>query len=149
MLESKYLTQDGIQLFLGIIHKRGFNYLFLDTNADTYVASSEKPGFVENVFMFCGGRQSMIVGEFATTVVKDLLENRNYIEIEDYVDCTDWSKVAVDTPILVKLDNDGDWYRRYFAKYEDGIVYVWGCGATEWTNEGCDPIAYAKAKLAE
>lgn len=149
MLQSTYLTQDGIQLFLNIIHKRGFNYLFLDTNADMYVASSEKPEFVDNVFMFCGGRQSMIVGEFATTVVKDLLENCNYIEIDNYIDCTDWSKVAVDTQILVKDNNDDTWHRRYFAKYQNGIVFAWSCGATEWTNDGCTPVSYDHAKLAK
>lgn len=149
MLESEYLTKDGIKLFLDIIHKQGFNYLFLDTNADMYVESNKKPEFVENVFMFCGGRQSMICEEFATTILKDLLENRNYIEIDDYIDCTDWSKVEVDTPVLVKCDDDSDWNRRYFAKYENGVVYAWSCGATEWTNDGCDPIAYDHAKLAK
>ena len=38
---------------------------------------------------------------------------------------TDWSKVEVDTPILVRADEAIPWARRYFAKYEDGIVYVW------------------------
>lgn len=60
---------------------------------------------------------------------------------------TDWSKVAVDTPILVKRENDEKWYRRHFAKYEDGEVYTWGYGRTSWTGRTMDFWKYAK--LAE
>ena len=34
----------------------------------------------------------------------------------------DWSKVEVDTPVLVKDYEEDDWEREYFAKY-DGKVY--------------------------
>ena len=46
---------------------------------------------------------------------------------------TDWSKGEVDTPILVRQTKDGEWLRRHFAKYEDGIVYTWKDGNTSWT----------------
>ena len=63
---------------------------------------------------------------------------------------TDWSKVEVDTPILVRTDEATQWVRRYFAKYEDGIVYVWNLGRTSWsaTNDK-DVSAWLYAKLAE
>lgn len=44
----------------------------------------------------------------------------------------DWSKVAVDTPVLVSYDGEY-WFNRYFAKYEDGIAYTWANGATSWS----------------
>ena len=60
----------------------------------------------------------------------------------------DWSKVAVDTPILVR-DNVGcDWTKRYFAKYENGQVYAWGDGATSWSSQE-NPVAWTLAKLPE
>ena len=31
----------------------------------------------------------------------------------------DWSKVAVDTPILVRDSEEESWRKRYFAKYEN------------------------------
>lgn len=149
MLESKYLTKDGVELFLSIIYKQGFNYLFLDTNADMYVASNEKPEFVENVFMFCGGRQSMICGGFATTILKDLLENRNYIEIDDYIDYTDWSKVEVDTPVYVRNNDEEDWEKRHFAYFKNGKVYTWSSGTTSWTAVNKDYVfQWEHAKLA-
>ena len=62
----------------------------------------------------------------------------------------DWSKVEVDTPILVRTVEWAEWARRYFAKYEDGMVYVWNLGRTSWaaTNDK-DVSAWPYAKLAE
>lgn len=60
---------------------------------------------------------------------------------------TDWSKVEVDTPILVKYSETGEWTRRYFAKYEDGIVFAWNNGRTSWTEKFM--TEWNCAKLAE
>lgn len=60
----------------------------------------------------------------------------------------DWSKVKVDTPILVSnRKKDGEWYKRYFAKYENGKVYTFSDGCTSWTaNMTC---SWSCAKLYE
>ena len=60
---------------------------------------------------------------------------------------TDWSKVKVDTPILVRDYEDQGWERRHFAKYEDGAIFAWSGGETSWTS-GC-MIRWKYAKLAE
>ena len=59
----------------------------------------------------------------------------------------DWSKVEVDTPILVRQGKNGRWLERHFAKYENGDVYAWVDGQTSWT--GADKIKWKYAKLAE
>ena len=62
----------------------------------------------------------------------------------------DWSKVAVDTPILVRDSREESWRKRYFAKYEDNTVYAWPGGSTSWSTCGSSDIANWKmAKLAE
>ena len=62
----------------------------------------------------------------------------------------DWSKVAVDTPILVKDVKNGEWKRGYFAKYENGEVHTWYHGATSWSVENVGDVSSWKyAKLAE
>ena len=62
----------------------------------------------------------------------------------------DWSKVAVDTPILVKDVKSGEWNRGYFAMYENGTVFTWYHGATSWSAEGDQDIeSWSYAKLAE
>lgn len=68
--------------------------------------------------------------------------------LEDYEEPDpDWSKVAVDTPILVRQGKSGRWFERHFAKYENGDVYAWVDGQTSWT--GADEIKWKYAKLAE
>ena len=62
----------------------------------------------------------------------------------------DWSKVAVDTPILVRGYEEESWKKRHFAKYENGIVYAWSAGSTSWSARMSNDITDWKfAKLAE
>ena len=71
--------------------------------------------------------------------------NSEYVESP-----VDWSKVAVDTPILVKDVKSGEWNRGYFAMYENGTVFTWYHGATSWSAEGdSDITSWKYAKLAE
>ena len=60
----------------------------------------------------------------------------------------DWSKVSVDTPILVRDSKFDGWSQRHFAKYDNGTVYAWSDGRTSWTAYG-KLNAYKYAKLAE
>ena len=61
----------------------------------------------------------------------------------------DWSKVAVDTPILVRDSREEEWRKRYFAKYEDNTVYAWDGGATSWSAYRINVVGWGMAKLAE
>lgn len=61
----------------------------------------------------------------------------------------DWSKVPVDTPILVKNIENSEWLHRHFAKFEDGIVYAWDNGRTSWSLLSDEVIDWKYAKLAE
>lgn len=66
----------------------------------------------------------------------------------------DWSKVKVDTPILVRGDEDEEWMARYFAKFENGVVWSFCDGRTSWSARKNntirkDIISWEYAKLAE
>ena len=61
----------------------------------------------------------------------------------------DWSKVPVDTPILVKDSHDDEWLHRHFAKFEDGVVYAWDDGKTSWSLLSLGKVDWKYAKLAE
>lgn len=67
--------------------------------------------------------------------------NSEYVEPH-----VDWSKVPVDTPIYVR--DNGEWRRRYFARYEGGYVYAYDSGATSWSSLG-ETSVWTYAKLAE
>lgn len=59
---------------------------------------------------------------------------------------TDWSKVAIDTKVLVS-DNGATWEKRYFSKYENNEIVTWGDGSTSWS--ATYEISWKYAKLAE
>ena len=71
--------------------------------------------------------------------------------MEDYEEPeVDWSKVEVDTPILVRESVNGEWEKRHFAKYEDGVVHAWSGGYTSWTTTYAgSTMIWKYAKLAE
>lgn len=61
----------------------------------------------------------------------------------------DWSKVAVDTPILVKDSiEENVWCKRHFADYKNGKVQAWDNGRTSFTAGGIKSSWYY-AKLVE
>lgn len=67
--------------------------------------------------------------------------NSEYIEPP-----VDWSKVPIDTPILVRDLENEKWTKRHFAKYEGGKVYAFRNGGTSWS--GCWPVCWEQANLA-
>ncbi len=67
----------------------------------------------------------------------------------EYKPKVDWSKVAVDTPILVRDSEKSAWKKRHFAKYENEIVYAWEDGATSWSAYKSNITDWKMAKLAE
>ncbi len=60
----------------------------------------------------------------------------------------DWSKVPVDTKILVRDCDDEQWQRRYFASFEAGKIYAWDSGKTSYTADSFRAV-WAQAKLFE
>ena len=63
---------------------------------------------------------------------------------------TDWSKVEVDTPILVRDGEDEEWNKQHFAECDGKVVCAWRGGKTSWTaNDDECVIAWRFAKLAE
>lgn len=64
----------------------------------------------------------------------------------------DWSKIPVDTKVLVKNGENGEWNRRYFAGFTNGEVTTFSNGMTSWsTSRSNNPIlvSWKYAKLVE
>ena len=74
------------------------------------------------------------LSEYASISLEFSTENRDLLWNID--DETDWSEVEVDTKVLVRDKSDDEWVKRYFAKYEDGEVYVFKDGRTSWNDVG-------------
>ena len=85
--------------------------------------------------------------------VDEELSNEYYVSdmlAMTFEEIVDWSKIAVDTKILVRHD-DRNWERAYFAFYKDGEVYAWDYGKTSFTlnnDERCTTY-WEQVKLYE
>ena len=71
------------------------------------------------------------------------LYNFYFLLYEEYEEILDWSKVDVDTKILVSVSGK-NWEKRYFAKYDYNRVYAWDYGATSYSGKHCSTWKYAK-----
>ena len=67
--------------------------------------------------------------------------------VMEYEPKVDWSKVEVDTKILVRDSKKANWKHRYFSKYEDGIIYAWNDGRTSFTSNCSEMTDWEYAKL--
>lgn len=77
-------------------------------------------------------------------------EKNQLINVGEYLGIVDWSKVPVDTPILVKDNCDDRWEKAYFAGYENGMVRAWIDGRTSFSaRDKDDTFTWDGAKLAE
>ena len=93
----------------------------------------------------CGGLACAACYMLQTIWLLEDYEEEDYEEPE-----VDWSKVEVDTPILVRTVEGTEWFKRHFAKYEDGRVFVWNNGKTSWTAPDDELMTdWNYAKLAE
>lgn len=70
-------------------------------------------------------------------------------EYKEPIEDVDWSKVPVDTPVLIRDGEDQPWCRRYFARYENDRVYVFAYGKNSWSDNGdMDTTPWKYVKLA-
>lgn len=67
--------------------------------------------------------------------------------VMEYEPKVDWSKVEVDTKVLVRDSKENNWKHRYFSKYEDGIIYAWNDGRTSFTSDYSEMTEWKYAKL--
>lgn len=150
MLQSKYLTENGVKLFLQDLYNKGYRYIFFDPTIRVYIASEQEPYFKDDKFMSCHGDTRMaIVSSLEVTVIQEWLESYLYIKIDKHIDVVDWKNVPVDTLIKVRKP-DYEWVYRYFAEYKDGLIFAFANGATSVTAVNKDAvIGYKVAKLVE
>lgn len=150
MLQSKYLTEEGLKMLLNDLYEGGIKYIYRPTgHSSIYISilapTIEDDGEIERV-----GRDAVALRMYTVHLLSDIFESTNYIDIAKALNKVDWSTVKVDTPVLVSSCEDGQWTRRYFAGYNDGKVYTWDGGATSWSTDDENQISWWNyAKLSE
>ena len=76
-------------------------------------------------------------------LIGDIYYTSKILSMDFTTEPIDWENISVDTKILVSTDGE-KWNKRYFAKYINGKVYAWDCGATSFSSNHCTKWAYAK-----
>ena len=103
------------------------------------------------LFFFNGKRELLNYFLPRVMVASTCFEGKDQlIDIGEYLGIVDWSKVEVDTPILVKHRVEETWEKRHFACFKNGYVYTWREGTTSWSVPDEQLITmWNCAKLAE
>ena len=139
---SKRDIKPGMLVELSVHGEKELHYVTLCKEGMVLV---NKEGYYSNLKYFNNDLSNRLYDEIEITKVYDLNEyafsslrfsttSRELLwEREDKVD---WDEVEVDTKVLVRNNPDDNWLKRHFAKYEDGKVYVFKNGRTNWNNEG-------------
>lgn len=124
--------KEGRKWLLQKLYESKYRYIYRANNHKLYVTIS-KPVTVDGVYYKqadCGLTMKLM------SAICPLFDDvRSFISISDELGIVDWSKVVVDTPILVKKIEPNIELKRHFAKFENGLVYFYDNGRTSWT--GC------------
>lgn len=120
--------KQGREWLLQKLYDDGWRYMVGGDGIFIYLTKN-KPLIVDKVYKYVGEEYTCI-GK-AHCILPNL-EKGEVLRIAEELGIVDWSKVKVDTPVLVSNDNK-EWIKRYFARYEDGNVYCWLSGKTSWT----------------
>lgn len=109
-----------------ICKKENLGKKYKDNNGDTWEVTKweEGNGIHEEYDIKCVKNRRCITDDLFLSEIINM----------DFEEVVDWSKVPVDTKILVKDTIERKWHKRYFAKYEDGVVYAWDSGKASFTT---------------
>ena len=135
--------KEGRKWLLQKLYDNGFKYIFHSGSLGGYIATKQQPITKDNHTYIEGSFERIDV---LSNLIPDFNEP-NYLDIGKYLDIFDWSKVAVDTPIIVKEICSIE-LRRYFKEYKDGKVYYFGDGRTSWSGITSEYTTPDKVRLA-
>lgn len=138
--------KQGREWLLQKLYDDGWRYYVRNIGGVAHL-TTKKPVMTGNILEITSGGTTKCVNAIRSIMPK--IDRCGILDIAEELGIVDWSKVAVDTPVLVSLD-DKLWLCRYFANFKNGIVYTWSSGATSWSvprREHKD--AWSFAKLAE
>ena len=140
--------EQGREWLLQKLYDAGWRFIVAD-NFENVFLTGKKPSMYDDVDEVRISSCEKCIGAYSIATILPKLKANEVFSIEEELGIVDWSKVKVDTPILVKDFEEQECKKRHFAFFEDETIYAWEKGATSWSvkNEGAIPWKYAK--LAE
>ena len=140
--------KQGMEWLFHKLYDAGWRYIVAD-NYDNIYLTNEKPVMFDDVDEVRISSCEKRIGATGFIKILPKLKPNEVFSIEEELGIVDWSKVKVDTPVLVRDFENQDWKKRYFAFFDDELIYTWDCGATSWSVKNKDAIPWKYAKLAE
>lgn len=139
--------EQGREWLLQKLYNDGWKYYVKNTGGTAFV-TTKRPVMNDGILDINSGGHVKCISNISKIMPQ--IERNEVLNIAGELGIVDWSKVAVDTPILVS--NDGkNWYNRYFSSFDGVDVMAWEYGATSWSVDDVDNEVYRweYAKLAE
>lgn len=139
--------EQGRKWLLQKLYNNGLGYVVMDELGNTFITDKKPFDNVNEAPIGCYKKSVLISG--GITIFTNIEKHKVY-DIAEELGIVDWSKVKVDTPILVS-DDGKTWYKRYFASFDKGDVLTWEYGATSWSVDDAENEVFRwnYAKLAE
>lgn len=123
--------EQGREWLFQKLYDDGWRYIVADKYDNMYL-TNEKPSMFDDVDEVRISSCKKYIGITGVMAALPKLSSNEVFDIAEELGIVDWMTVKVDTPVLVSNDNK-EWIKRYFARYEDGNVYCWLSGKTSWT----------------
>lgn len=133
----------GRKWLLQKLYDNGIKYIAFSKFYNGYIGMKNKPLFMKTGDVISAADYIITLGD----LLPDFNEP-NYLDIGKYLGIVDWSKVAVDTPILVDKTERLQ-VKRHFAGFDGEHVYYYGNGRSSWTFDCTECISPKYVKLAE
>lgn len=136
--------KEGRNWLLQKLYDRGFKYIFHAGGVGGYLATKQPPKIKNNHTTYLEGSFERI--DVLSDLIPDFNEP-NYLDIGKYLGIVDWSKIPVDTPIVVK-NGIGVELNRHFKKFDNGEIHYFSNGRTSWSGMTADKTAPNNVRLA-
>lgn len=135
--------KEGRKWLLQKLYDHGIKYIAYSPFYGGYVGVKETPRI---------SAKGEVINDITTVITLHGLlpdfNEPNYLDIGKYLGIFDWSKVAVDTPILVKYEGAKKPLNRHFSRFSNGYIYYFTDGKTSWTSLDETKVGIKDVELA-
>lgn len=139
--------KQGQEWVLQKLYDAGWRYYAKNIGGTAFL-TTKKPIMNQGILEITSGGTTRCINNISE--IMPVIDKNGLVDIAEELGIVDWSKVAVDTPVLVRDFEEMKWGKRYFAFFKDGKVHTWNGGVTSWTSENPNnTMSWVYAKLAE
>jgi hypothetical protein len=139
--------KQGREWLLQKLYDDGWKYYVKNVDNIAFV-TTKRPVMDDDILDVNSGGHIKCINNISKIMPQ--IEQNEVLNIAEELGIIDWSKVAVDTPVLVRFFESTKWVKRHFAFFKNEKVYTWDGGLTSWTCDDLnDAMSWECAKLAE